>query len=278
MRAVAYCADNSEYLRRAAVSALSLHAVSPGLFERVYFLIPHELNHLFFTLTSRMPSELATRVRAIDLDSRALSGLFVDKWASSATYGRLLLPELVEENVAFLLYVDADTMFVDEVSELALVCPLLAITGLPFAAVAHTNLDLVDQVRLARIGVDPRSHLSAGVLLINVKQWRSQEISKRALEIVRRMGNRLQYWDQDALNILQGSQYFLLAGRYNNLWYESLSNPAIIHYAGPNKPSWRPAAFPADDKHWEYWRSTLSSGERIFLEIARYLRRFQLSM
>lgn len=258
-----------EYLRRATVSALSLHAANPEVFDDVYFLIPDHLEQLFRSVRMRMPSDLSMRVRAVRFDPVDTSGLFVDKWASPATYGRLFLPDLVDEDVSFLLYLDADTMVVGDVSELAPICQTLATSGFPFAAVAYTSLDQCHIERLEGIGVDFRFHLSAGVLLMDLNQWRQQEISNRALEIVRTMGNRLEYWDQDALNILQGPNYLPLAGRYNNLWWDSMSNPSIIHYAGKDKPGWRPGAFPADAEYWQYLRATFSPSSAIFFDLAR---------
>jgi lipopolysaccharide biosynthesis glycosyltransferase len=180
---------------------------------------------------------------AFDVDARGPYGV-----ASTATYRRLLLPELLPE-LDRLIYLDADIIVRDDLAELW----TTALDDHPLGAVpdAWAADNAVMRQRF------PSGYFNSGVLLMDLASWRAQRIERRAFALVHEYlagGARgpLLY-DQDPLNeVLKGS-WQRLSPRWNFTVYftdaaaaalaipaEEFGNirdaPAIIHFLGGYKP------------------------------------------
>ena len=104
-------------------------------------------------------------------------------------------------------------------------------------------------------------YFNAGVLLMNVRRWRSERVVERAIEFLQKHGDTISWADQDALNVILCGNWgqldpswnvqLITVGRYGESRYDNparlrrqralLADPGILHYAGPHKP-W----------HWRY--------------------------
>ena len=121
--------------------------------------------------------------------------------------------------------------------------------GYAMAAVTDRNLDMQRQ----RLNLEPDSpYFNAGVMLIDLKQWRKESILDRALNIANANANILNNHDQDLLNILFEKRVLLVHQRWNamsHLWgldpawlkdqgglnqeeQEAHDAPVVIHFAG----------------------------------------------
>jgi len=252
---------------------VSLHGLlkeSDARPERVFFLLPQRLEHTLYSVLRRLPSLSHLQPKVLRLEEEPLAFLHVDKWASRATYGRLLFPLLVKDLTSSLLYLDADTFPVAPIDPLLKEFEVLRSSDCVIAAVQWSpganHLD-----RLTSLGVNLDQHFSAGVLLFDVPGWNKINGTATAMELATTYGKRLEYWDQDVLNIQFGDHYLRLPPRYNCLPWAMPPDPAIIHFAGPLKPTAIPAGLPLENDFFKVWVSTFRAPRRAIVKIIRML-------
>lgn len=98
-------------------------------------------------------------------------------------------------------------------------------------------------------------YFNAGFLLLNLVHWRSNDVTNQAVAILgsKKYEGKLNFFDQDALNILFFGKIINLSAKYNRFYDLSrerkrkksctllnLNDSALIHYIGSTKPwhSW----------------------------------------
>lgn len=180
-----------------------------------------------------------------EIDKNSVSGFGVpeNSWLTAAAYYRLFFPSLIPKEVEKLIYIDTDTIIIGNLSDLY----NLNIGSIPVAAVQET-------LRKPRpeLGIyDRQNYFNSGVMLINIPEWKKQEISEKAIRYVRDFPGKLKCVDQDALNVVLVNNWYQLDRNYNVMFqdipidlpvkkYESfLKEKVIIHFSlGDHKP-WR---------------------------------------
>ena len=89
-------------------------------------------------------------------------------------------------------------------------------------------------------------YVNTGVILVNLKKWREENIENKLFENVIKYANLLQFPDQDTLNITLQDKVKNISHIYNAMPVqnylveeekkEAFDNPVIIHWAGYRKP------------------------------------------
>lgn len=153
-----------------------------------------------------------------------------------ATFYRLYFPFLFPENIKKLLYIDVDTVVIDRLES------FYETNISPFPAGAAQDIAMFrnNDPILLKVGVEKENYFNAGVLLIDVEQWKKQKVSERALQFITDNLDILKYPDQDALNHVLKDNYYKFSNLYNFCWddisidlpkKEILKNKiVIIHY------------------------------------------------
>jgi lipopolysaccharide biosynthesis glycosyltransferase len=179
-------------------------------------------------------------------------------YGSWTTYYRILVPQYLD--VPRLLYLDADTFVDVDVS----VLNDLDMTGYPAAFVAEAPLSQCCDRDVAR-QLEPSAfpYFNAGVMLVNLAEWRRQEVTARAVAYLEQ--HRPQFWDQSALNAVLHGNVVLLDGRYNakvadRVHWEAFGQPRgqidrIVHATDYPKP-WELFARRVHPQY-KLWRETL---------------------
>ena len=185
---------------------------------------------------------------------------------SIETYYRLFIPSVIKEYDK-ILYLDSDILVLKDVAFL-------------YNADLHGHiLAGVDDVygqevtnHEKRIGIKDGYHsINAGVVIMDVKQFREKDVCNRALELLYedygKPERKYLLADQDLLNVLLVDDIERLDPRWNFMWrymwedhlldkeYKkqymlASKEPWIIHYAGAEKP-WKNPARPFADIYWE---------------------------
>ena len=126
-----------------------------------------------------------------------------------ATYYRLFAAQIME--VDRFLYVDADTLCDVDVSELQ----SFDMKSAPVAWVPEAPLSLATDRNVAeQLGNDETgSYFNAGVMLVNVSEWRRQKVTENAMEYVARY--RPAFHDQSALNCVLYQNARVLDAKFN---------------------------------------------------------------
>lgn len=153
---------------------------------------------------------------------------------TTATYGRLIIPDILKEYET-LLYVDGDTLFNADVCELLSIRPK-HLAAVEYAQKGAKDLFFYEQNNLPT----PQSYFNAGVLLINTKFWIENKISQKCLEYMTNEEMIFPLHDQDILNLIFGAFYHRLDTRWNFVHPFShkfpILKPFIVHFAGQFRP------------------------------------------
>lgn len=161
---------------------------------------------------------------------------------SLTTYHKLMLGQWLPPEVGRALWLDVDLLVLRELTALwesdlndwiALAAPdaLVPFVSSRFGVAAYRELDLPAQEK----------YFNAGVLLIDVDLWRREQVMERAFDYLRRFGDRVFFWDQEALNAVLTGRWGRLDPRWNwNPIVDCLTNfpadPFIVHFSGNLKP------------------------------------------
>lgn len=159
---------------------------------------------------------------------------------------RILLPDLLPAEVERVLYVDADTVTLEDVT------PLFDMDLMGHALWAVE--DLAAAVEVARLEAAVRAprftgaaaYFNGGVLLMDLARWRAAGVGAAALRVIATTPEIIKLADQDALNLGFGGDFGRLPGRWNNqIRGRRASAPealgpetprGILHWAGRRKP------------------------------------------
>lgn len=149
-------------------------------------------------------------------------------------YYRLLIPHVLLDYTDKILYVDADTLCLNSISEL-----FSFNFGSNIIAAVEDSGSAADNARDKSICNN--GYFNSGVMLINTKKWVTENIVSKFNEMI--FSDNYQYPDQDVLNIILSGNVMYLDGKYNTFFSSgnaSLDYTVIVHFVGSPKPwvSW----------------------------------------
>jgi lipopolysaccharide biosynthesis glycosyltransferase len=205
----------------------------------------------FHILVDGVSQELRQRVTdSLPKDSASIQWIEVnlDKfrdfstlgYISKLTYARFLIPQIFPTTVSRVLYLDCDILVLDDLEKLC----ATDLDGHALGAV-HDGLD--DQIKRNAVQLNVphvRDYFNAGVLLIDLDQWRKKQIVEAALDYLKRAPNT-HFADQDALNYACDGLWKQVDARWNYQAHSatlSISElpadrrPRIIHFTTWRKP------------------------------------------
>ena len=217
--------------------------------------------------------------------------------------GRLFAADLLPAGVRRILYLDCDTVILKPLRRLwetklslsgAAGKEKTAGTGFVMAAVQEPTIysEVKEYLDLGK----EEPYFNAGVLLIDLKQWRKEDLTRKVLEYYSGIAEQSLFNDQDALNGLLKGRIRTLSPRWNFFTnyryfrYDTLCRmqpsyrripeevfrkakryPAVIHYAGDERP-WRAGAMNFYGRAYEQylamtpWRGTpKEKGKELYL-------------
>jgi lipopolysaccharide biosynthesis glycosyltransferase len=128
---------------------------------------------------------------------------------SPAAYYRLFFPLLIPQGIERLIYLDTDTVVVNELAALY----NLEMGGYPVAAVYDNWVKSAP-----KIGINEEGHyFNSGMMLINLPVWREQKVSERAFKYLADYPERIDYVDQCGLNAVLINNWKKLDWKFNVL-------------------------------------------------------------
>ena len=217
-------------------------------------------NIVFHILTDSISNKAEQRIRtefvryknvslSIHLiNKNALTDLICGYWTKYTWY-RILLPDVLPSSVSRVLYLDADTLVVGNIS------PLFALNMEGMAVAGCLGAENFLPETFDRCGYPSYlKYLCAGVLLINLEYWRSHDLSEKAILWEKQNRQRIKYPDQDTINFVCRDNKIVLPMKYGVIGQyfmsgvlpfssfkdeliECLLHPVIIHY--PNQSPWK---------------------------------------
>ena len=131
-----------------------------------------------------------------------------------STFGRYLIPELIAEDKV--LYLDCDIMVRGSLA------PLWQENVEDYYLAGMPDYNVIRRGRLKEcLGEDFEvdRYVNAGVLLINNKRWREEQLFNKLLDFSEKKASILNFGDQDAINYICRSAKKMIPERYNVMGY-----------------------------------------------------------
>lgn len=209
----------------------------------------------------RVLKSLNADITYIDIDSSTLdmfNDIEIPSYISKMSFARLLLPEFLPD-IEKIIYLDIDTLVVDDISK-------LYNTDLGenyLGGVEDVNKTLLSQT----LDIDNDKYINAGVLLMSLKNLRNLNIKNMLPKL---NFEKYKLGDQDLINDIFRDKIQLLSPRWNmhhNFHFhlpkfvpedfedfnDSCLNPSIIHFVGKNKPWQKNSTNPYTNLYLEYY-------------------------
>lgn len=231
---VAFCIDNN-YVNHLIVTLYSLVNNNKSEKIRIHIVASNLTVESKAAINSLKELHAGLIISYHKADPARISGLAITmNYISSVTYYRLLLAEIIPQNIDTLLYLDADIVVHGGLRKLF----ETDLSGAYAAAVPDIYLDLDDTYK-QQIRLPSATYYNAGVLLLNLKKIRKENSTKKLLANAKKKGH--EYQDQDAINVTFNT-IVTLDREFNyqikDKQYETLPGDpmAILHYSGSLKP------------------------------------------
>lgn len=251
---IAYCFDkNYQAHFGASITSLILNFAGNTSELRIH-IVTDEDSENFREKVSKLRTDFKVEINiniVSDEDNRALGVLHQETnrrhYLVSSTWYRLLLPKILPSNIDKVLYLDADTIVLSDISPLF----LTDINGAPIAGC----LDLVSKENAKKYQID--FYINSGVLLFNLVQWREMGYTEKCLAWAKNKGAELLYSDQCVLNTYFNKSIFVLPSLWNQFISENYNievdnlNEGILHFITSRKP-WQ--AWYINGNSFYYWK------------------------
>ena len=261
MHIIAACDDG--FAQHLAVMLLSVFEHCKDGAVEASVIVPEE-----FSGRSRVAEALgpdADKIAFLPISDDAVRGLPIYQHISLATYYRLLIGEIVPREVKRAIYLDCDLIVRADLMELW-TTPL---KGCVLGAVPDEGFR--DRHKLGLSEAAP--YFNAGVLLVDLEQWRSESVGAAALDFADNHPERLTWNDQCALNWILRDRWLPLAETWNMQsrqfgrqidkdfeYFRPIPTSAlaarIVHFNWPARPWLYMSEHPFRDEYLGYLRRT----------------------
>ncbi|TCQ12457.1 lipopolysaccharide biosynthesis glycosyltransferase [Rhizobium sp. PP-F2F-G36] len=172
-------------------------------------------------------------VTFIDIDDEMLGrikNLRTTSGWSRATYARLLLPDQMGAAYPRIVYLDADTLILGDISYLF----TLPLGDHLVAGVAARGSKSPAELNRALGRSDDAFYFNAGVLVIDATKWRSEKASETCFALLH--SRQFPFLDQDVLNLLASGRALQLGWQWNAQMADDYTDAVVVHFthAKPN--------------------------------------------
>lgn len=210
-----------------------------------------------------------------NIDNSQLQGL-KNTWSTYAWY-RVLLPNYLQKDIDRVLYLDADTIVSNNISE------LFHLDMTNNAVAGCLDPESFNTEAFLRCGYDKeKKYICSGVLMMNLNYWREYQLTNKIIEWGRKNNNIIKFPDQDTINYICQDSKIVLPLKYGVMDFffkeerfyrepyrqqllDCLKCPAIVHYAGQN-PWKRELATAVMQDEWDKYNHMLKHPvEKIYI-------------
>lgn len=181
-----------------------------------------------------------------EVDCRKLAGVQYrqNSYITVAAYYRILLPSVIADDIAYILYLDCDLLILGDISDLY----RIDLSNYACAAVKDI-LPITEEHRFQLNLSYDMDYFNSGVMMINLDYWRKNACENALIEFSQRK-RHVFFHDQDALNYVFKGKWFQLSPQWNRLYpavypnvffhsdedKDAFEQPKIIHFWGTLKP------------------------------------------
>jgi len=198
-------------------------------------------------------------------------------YTTPLTFVRILIPELIDDEVDKVLYLDSDVVACEDIGKLwdFDVSDKSLLAARDIIAFVSRPKGIVNYCDLGIPGDTP--YFNAGVLLMNLKRWRDRHVTEKISGYLRTYHDVIQLADQEALNAILWNDWGELdfhwnwqivhrsirLGKREMVWTPEGDGKSIIHFTTAEKP-WLPGCDYDERKYFfEYLDRTEWGGWRV---------------
>ncbi|MDX1929810.1 MAG: glycosyltransferase family 8 protein [Pirellulaceae bacterium] len=213
-------------------------------------------------------------IRWLEVSKDSIPNATVDGHVSIVTFFRMLIGRYLPNEIQKVIYLDCDVLVRKDLREL-FECDL---QGKTIAAVQDSAAPFLDAKRMLHAHHPAIQHLgatrpipnyqqlnlpasspyfNAGVLLIDLKRWRENQVEQRLLDCISEHRENMIWWDQYALNVVLHDDWTMLdptwnvtshltslpSAKYSYLEKSTFDrircDPGVVHFSSSVKP-WHP--------------------------------------
>lgn len=264
---IVFAADNN-YAQHTCVAMISILSNTQQRERLRFFLLSDNISDVKKGKISDSVDKFGAIVNFIDVADDSFNQVYTSGHISKAAYFRLLIAELLPQEINKVIYLDVDLLVYKDIINLW----EYDLGNKPIAAVA--DYGIMASARLCKqkneiIGLQGRSYFNSGVLVLDLQQWREKKYGMSIINLVRKQ--KFPHHDQDALNKIFMDKWTMLPLAWNvippvfNLFAKILfkkklrnyavtakKDPAIFHFAGRYKPWEFEKTEGFNDKYYEY--------------------------
>ncbi len=258
-------AANNNYVPHLSVTMLSAAASASRREDLLFYLLDAGISQENRKRLERLAAANGITLSIIEPGNIDLGSVDLKRYGVAATY-RILIAEILPEEISRIIYLDCDIVVLDDLSTLF----AIPLEGYPIAAVENLGIQPT-----ARIGLEKGQYFNSGVLVMDLDEWRSRQLGRRVLSYMRNCADSLIFPDQDGLNATLKGAWCRLPLRWNQQpatysiqsklspddpraaeYREAVAHPAVVHFLGRNKP-WDYMTFhPLKEFYWHFLRET----------------------
>ena len=265
------CSANASYILPLTVMLTSVRAHLPAHRHLDIHIIDEDI-----------PEPEKTHIRrSLDFDAVTISWHTPDRslligvplWGRLpvCVYNKLLVPDVLPEEVRTALWLDCDTLVLGDIS------PLWdeGTRDSTVRAAQDSRIQLVSSdmgvARYRELGLRPDAkYFNCGVMLMNVPRWREQRVSNCALAYLKTYARDVAFLEQEGINAVLSDQWEPLDPQWN--WSVSVGRALqprsidtrvkIAHFSGNLKPWKHHGSNPYCALYYEYIDRTVFEGFR----------------
>lgn len=193
-----------------------------------------------------------------ELDNEIFNNFHISDYISKATYFRLLFADIIPENVFSGLSIDCDTIITGSLKYFTEINSFKNENSEESYLFAVRDKNESNEIeRLEKLGINTNIYFNAGVMYLNLKKWRQENISPKLISIAQKYKNYLKWHDQDVMNMYFKNKCRELDSSYNKFTEQKQQKtPIIIHYSGASKPWHYFNSHPYKFLYWKYLKLT----------------------
>jgi len=218
----------------------------------------------------------------LKIDKKIYQNFKIGHHVNHSTYYRISIPELLDNSIKKVIFLDCDLIFKKDISRLW----EIDISEHFIAAVEAPKFNRQISLKMPANS----KYFNSGVMLINLEKWRQYNISSQVLKFIENNLDKIILWDQDALNAILHDRWKELSPKWNQQtimfeidindtnynkgeFMEAIINPSIIHYTTSSKPWHYMNEHPFKNEYYKYlkkipWRKYIPI-DRNFINILK---------
>jgi len=272
---IALCTDNNYAMPAGVMMCSVCKSTGPVTF---HVIIPDDFTEINRNKLISVAKSYDSEVFFINIQDKFVDGFPVGlkdqpEHISIAAYYRLFLGELLPLSIEKVLYLDCDIVCMSSLQKLW----DTDIEGYPIAGVQDVPYSGISEA--IRLGYDEaKGYINSGVLLINLKYWRENNVSEKFVKCITECKDIIRYHDQDVLNLVFQGQIKDIDPKFNaqDRFFHKDTNkfpytdekvgiarrhPVIVHFTYKNKPWFLGGTHPYGKYFSEYkkltpWKNT----------------------